>query len=364
MRNTGEPGVWGVDNAAYHGYLAAEGHRLRYYRQTEPAAPGRLPKLEDGGMLEQVDGRCGVDGFSGVEVADWERDGDWDLVAGDESGRLWLIRNIGTNRRPVFDNPAPIMAAGAPIRIERWHYIPDGNPEYFLGQTKPRYADWDGDGDCDLLVANNTNRLVLFDNIGTREAPAFARAAVIRVGDDETAFTDRCQPAVLDWNGDGLTDLVTTSREHQLCLYLREREGDKLKLRPGVPLFGVDGKPLDGRQWEVRDWDGDGDWDVIGQVGAWGKAGPGLYENVGTNARPRLAAALRLRCWGDEISLSAHEHSFSTVDWYGTGQRDLVCGGESGLFYFFRRAALDAAHPPQATITGPKLKSNPTNAGQ
>lgn len=350
LRNMGEPGVWGVENAAYRGLLAAEGHRVRYYRRTANGPAGQLPTWEDAGLLEQLDGRCAVDGYSSVDVVDWEGDGDWDLVAGDETGSLWLIRNRATNKRPVFENPAPLMAAGVPIRIQRWHYIQDGNPEYFLGQAKPRYADWDGDGDLDLIVANNTDRLLLFDNIGTREAPKFAAASVISVGNEPTAFVDRCQPAVLDWNFDGLTDLVTTSKAKQLCLFLRYRDGDDLKLRGGVPLLATDGNPLDGWQWEACDWDGDGDWDLIGQVGEWGKAGPGLFVNVGTNDNPRFNAPQRLKCWGKEICLSAHEHSFSAVDWYGTGQLDLVCGGESGLFFFFRRPTLENASPPQATM--------------
>jgi hypothetical protein len=351
MKNVGEPGVWGVENAAYRGFLAAEGHRVRYYRREANSPPGQLPKLADAGLLEQLHGKCAVDGYSSVDVADWERDGDWDLVAGDETGSLWLIRNTGTNERPVFDNPSRIMAAGAPIRIQRWHYVQDGNPEYFLGQSKPRVADWDGDGDLDLIVANNTDRLLLFDNSGTREAPSFAAASVIHVGNDPTPFVDRCQPAVLDWNGDGLTDVVTTSKAKQLCLFLRYRDSEGLKLRAGTPLTDTNGNPLDGRQWEVCDWDGDGDWDVIGQVGEWGKAGPGLFLNVGANDKPRFHPPDRLKCWGKEICLSAHEHSFSAVDWHGTGRLDLICGGESGLFFFFRRPALDNASPPPATIS-------------
>jgi hypothetical protein len=362
--NLGSYGIWGVNNPAYRGVFASEGYRIRYHERAKTSLPDQMPRLQDRGLLKQIDGRCSVDGYSGVEVEDWEGDGDWDLIAGDEYGSLWLIENIGDNKRPVFASPKNLIADGKPMRVMRWQYIPDGNPEYYLGQTKPRYCDWDGDGDYDLIVANNTNRVILFENTGTRAAPKFAAGTILRVGTDETPFGWRCQPAVVDWNGDGLMDIVTTksygavtnSGQGQVCVFLRYREGNRLLLKPGQPLHDEAGKPFGGAQWEVCDWDGDGRWDLIGLVGEWGKSGPGLYRNVGTNAEPRFKSPVRLKAWGKEIGLSAHETTFAAVDWYGTGKPDLVCGGESGLFYFFRRPAIDAEAPPAACVSEPVRK--------
>ena len=43
----------------------------------------------------------------------------------------------------------------------------------------------------------------------------------------------------------------------------------------------------------ASDWDSDGDWDVIGQVGSKYRSGPAVYENTGTNAAPRFKQAGR-----------------------------------------------------------------------
>ncbi|MCP4644491.1 MAG: VCBS repeat-containing protein [bacterium] len=335
----------------YEGLLLPEGHRVRYLHRTDGTWPSGAGRFERRDLLRQQRARCGVDGYSCVEVEDWEGDGDWDLMAGDEFGTIWLIENTGTNTSPVFQPSRPIEANEEPIRIMRWHYLQDGNPEYWLGQSKPAYQDWDGDGDHDIVTANNTDRVVLFENVGSRQAPYFTRSEVIAIGDDPAPFAKRRKPSLVDWNGDGVMDLVTSNPDEQTCLFLGNRDEGHQRVMPGVPLLTEAGTPLKAPQGEVCDWDGDGDWDIIAQIGDWGGAGPGYFENAGSNDDPRFLAPVRLACWGTEICLSAHEHSFAAVDWYGTGQLDLMCGGECGWFFFFRRTALDAPAPPAVSVT-------------
>jgi hypothetical protein len=228
--------------------------------------------------------------------ADFDGDDDWDLFGGDEIGQIWLIRNIGSNERPVFAPAERIHAGRRPMRITRWQYIPDGNPEFSLGQVKLRYVDWDNDGDCDLLAGNTTHRVLWYENTGTRTEPAFVGPTILQVAGQNAPF--------------GLRSSIATV-----------------------------------------DWDGDGDWDLLGNQGDWAKAGPVLCENVGTNENPRFKPPARLMCWGAPIVLSAHEKTMAAVDWYGAGKVDLVCGGESGYFYFFRRPRLESPTPPTATVS-------------
>jgi len=88
-------------------------------------------------------------------------------------------------------------------------------------------------------------------------------------------------------------------------------------------------------------------------AGGCGKAGPALFENVGNNNEPAFRSPIRMKCWQKEMTLCAHEHSFAAVDWYGAGKLDLICGAESGLFYFFRRSVLDNPAPPSAQLGDP-----------
>ena len=150
--------------------------------------------------------------------------------------------------------------------------------------------------------------------------------------------------------GDERRSFLSRIRCGLLCLFRRYRADGRLRLGPGIPLIHKSGTPLTPKNPEVCDWDSDGDWDVIGQAGEFGKGGPAFFENRGGNETPEFREPVRLKCQGKEITLSAHEHSFAAVDWYGTGQLDLVCGAESGWFFFFRRSALDAPGPVEAHV--------------
>jgi len=378
--------IFGVQNDAYDGVLTSNMHRLFYcervdYRdaaRTVYRTPPPQPKLDqayldnafimvDRGPLMQRHARCGVDGYTGVDVKDWEGDGDWDLLGGDELGSIWLIRNIGDNARPVFAPATRIQANGRPIRITRWEYLPDGNPEFNLGQIKVRYVDWDADGDRDLITANNAHRVLFHQNVGSREQPMFTAAEIVTVEGEPAPFAMRSSVVTVDWNGDGLMDLVKTEAANQpspaaglmgsgtAVLFLRYRDGGQLRLRAGRPLFGEqDGYQLAAE--EICDWDGDGDWDLLGNQGGWRSAGPVWCENVGGNDDPRWARPVALRCFGKQIVLSSHEKTMAAVDWHGNGRLDLVCGGEIGWFYFFRRPALDQPHPPLFTMSKVEIR--------
>ena len=69
--------------------------------------------------------------------------------------------------------------------------------------------DWDNDGDLDLLVGNNPNRIAYFENIGTRSKPKFAKAVRL-LHDQGEHFSFRSRPALVDYYGDGLIDLIAT----------------------------------------------------------------------------------------------------------------------------------------------------------
>src|SRR5678815_3046627 len=71
---------------------------------------------------------------------------------------------------------------------------------------RDRYVDYDGDGDCDLLYTAETNgplersRLMLAENVGTREKPLFIMPLPILGVSDS--------PYIVDWNNDGRFDLI------------------------------------------------------------------------------------------------------------------------------------------------------------
>jgi hypothetical protein len=147
---------------------------------------------------------------STVHVADWDGDGDYDLIIGNIGGDVFLIPNEGTAKSYAFGKERPLVAAGKPIHVN--------------GRAAPFAADWDGDGDLDLLVGAEDGSVSLFRNTGTRTAPELA-AAVQLVPPGEATYGPgaakdvrrgrRSKICVADWNGDGRLDLLVGDMAYQ-----------------------------------------------------------------------------------------------------------------------------------------------------
>ncbi len=284
---------------------------------------------------------CSFGGYSSVEVADWEGDGDLDFIGGNETGFVQLIENISTSNRTQFKTARQIPN----VYAARWMFIDDEDPERPFGQAKPAYVDWDNDGDLDLLVGNNSNRVAYFENTGTRKRPVFAKIVKL-LHDQGEHFSFRSRPAPVDYNHDGLIDLIAgsagprdrnDSKDIAISLYLRYKDaGGHLRLKAPVPLKNTKGEDLRTpipyhHGFEVADWDKDGDLDLFTNE----KTQLILYRNTGSG----FAREVILHK-GKPLSVSHHETSIKAIDWDKDGQLDLITGGEAGWVYYFKRPTL------------------------
>src|SRR5207253_1087810 len=121
-----------------------------------------------------------------------------------------------------------------------------GPAEAKWGYTTLSVADWDGDGLPDLLVNSILGKVVWYRNIGTRAAPQLAAALPIEVEWDgpqpalaygwlrpegKALLTQwRTTPVGVDWNKDGLMDLVMLDQEGYLAFFERAKRDGKLVL--------------------------------------------------------------------------------------------------------------------------------------
>lgn len=175
---------------------------LYWFRGTGPHTFAGKDKLlgADGHAIKPHDSNA-----TAVCAVDWDDDGDVDLIVGDIRGRVSWVENTGSPSSPRFaPQPHHLMADGRPLVIEKGTH------------SGPAVADWDLDGDLDLIVGDGWGKVSLFENVGTRARPTLKFSCLLvdqssQVGGEITVTPtrgSRTKVDVADWDGDGLPDLL------------------------------------------------------------------------------------------------------------------------------------------------------------
>ena len=192
---------------------------------------------------------------------DWDGDGDTDLIAGNTAGYVAFIENLSGPgvERPRWAAPDKLEAAGETIRIMAG---PNGSiqgpAEAKWGYTTQTVADWDHDGLPDLIVNSIWGKVHWYRNVGTRTEPELAAAQPIEVAwpgktpkpewtwweptGKELVTQWRTTPVAVDFNQDGLCDLVMLDHEGYLAFFERRY----------VDAFLIPSPPSSGERARVR----------------------------------------------------------------------------------------------------------------
>lgn len=282
------------------------------------------------------------------DMADIDRDGDWDLFGAPQSGQIFFFENIDTTQ----PRKKPTFAAGKVIAYDE---------RYLQRSTHPRVkvADFTGDGLLDFVVDRaweltdldhpaGRDYGALFQNVGTPTSPRWKK-----VGATEGApYAEVFQPCdavrqnvvrAVDWNNDGKSDLLAGDCDGFLWLFLNRTDNRAPIFTPGTKLTA--GGALFSRadhsghaRPDICDWNKDGRKDVVVSDGA------GLvtaYLNEGTDAEPRLDAGHSVKFQNEQGTLTPIDRGSRShllvCDWDHDTKLDLILSDqENPGFYFFR----------------------------
>lgn len=189
---------------------------------------------------------------------DWNSDGQLDLLIGNKAGQLVIRRNRGQGSpgvspfpsQPVFDT----LHWGSRSQLA---VFPNESPLKGESQLTPTAADWDDDGNIDILLGAESGAVLLLKNQGgapessfssveTLLAPGVRSVQILSAGEQPSRGI-RSYVDVGDYNSDGRPDLIVGSWARSVMIRDDLTDGEKAEFdRLTSELIDLDSKVLPG----------------------------------------------------------------------------------------------------------------------
>ncbi len=289
---------------------------------------------------------------------DLDADKDFDLLIGNDNGKIWYYQNIGDsiqwdfqlitsnfNSIDVYNRATPTTAqidgdddydlfsgreaSAAASRGDIFFWENEGTPEvadfqYITSEymtmdegsdASQCFGDLDADGDFDMLIGSGYN-MSFFLNTSTPTDPFF----VLQTEDYQDLTFNFADPVLYDIDADGDLDLITgegTFTQGIVKFYLNRGTQQQANFEYWMTVTqpGAWGSAID-----VADIDGDGDGDLF-----FGDAWGDLYyfENTGTPTNPSYTFVMQ-NFQGIDYAPTIFPRFY---DWDEDGDFDLFLGG-------------------------------------
>ena len=269
-------GVW--TNGPLHGYVYLIENNNDTYQLKGKILAGEAP----------ID----VYGAPSPNFADFDNDGDLDIICGEFLDKFTWFENIGTREQPKYAKGKHLKNKAGTIKMD-------------LEMILPVSLDWDKDGDIDLIVGDEDGRVAFVENTGKTQdhMPVFESPRYFQQKAKHVKFGALVTPFSIDWDQDGDQDLICGNSAGHIAFIENLDGGDTPKwaapkllsaeneiIRVQAGYNGSIQGPCEAK-WgyttlSVADWDHDGLLDIIANS-VWGKII--WYKNIGEKGAPKLA---------------------------------------------------------------------------
>ena len=190
--------------------------------------------------------------------------------------------------------------------------------------------DWNSDGIPDIISGDRSGFFNVFIRDARGEMTAHKQYQLL----DGSVWTvgANSQPAVVDWNNNGMKDVVMGREAREIRIYLNQ-SSDTWPMFQDYDIVEAGGQPINLYRVNpyIFDLDGDGLWDLIaGENGGYIH----FFRNIGTLGNPEFAAGETLKLDdGTPIRYSLGNPAGSRVgfgDWNNDGVPDFLLGTFEG----------------------------------
>lgn len=228
-----------------------------------------------------------------------------------------LLRRAGVSEEKITEMSRP--AAPEPEAAEE---------ETVVSQGSFSISDWNEDGVNDIIAGTNFGELNVYINSGSNLYPEFEDRQAVDDGKVDSGTVS--MPCIVDWDNDGLKDVLMGNRNGTVFVYTNKGSNSSPVFTSGRELMHGDVDCGSYSAPTVADWDGDGRKDLIlgdynGRLNA--------FLNVGTDDDPVFDED-PVEVWGGLFSFSTFNYTTPfAVKNHNNGLFDILTGCGDGRVY-------------------------------